>query len=108
MKTILLLFICGISLCFCYLNTGRQYKEITKILPAINDTIDFKTQVLPILQKKCSPCHFTGGKMYERMPFDNDQTIVSHEAGVLKRFRDEQESALIKQFIQQNKTAIKL
>ena len=46
--------------------------------------------------------------MYERMPFDNSQTIISHEAGVLKRIKDEEENLLIKQFIQQNKTEIKL
>ena len=72
------------------------------------DSINYKMQIVPILQKKCSPCHFPGGKMYERMPFDKGETIISHEAGVLKRFKDEQEVALIKQFIQQNKTAVKL
>jgi hypothetical protein len=104
MKAILLLVICSIFLYFCNLKAEMQRKEISKTASTNSDTIDYKIQVLPILQKKCSPCHFTGGKMYERMPFDNSQTIISHEAGVLKRFKDEQENALIKQFIQQNKT----
>ena len=83
-------------------------KEIIKTIFSDLDTIDYKAQILPILQKKCSPCHFAGGKMYERMPFDSSQIIINHEAGVLKRFKDEQENALIKQFIQENKVAIKL
>jgi len=46
--------------------------------------------------------HFTGGKMYERMPFDKDSTIINHETGILKRIKGE-ENLLIKTFIEQNK-----
>lgn len=69
------------------------------------DTIDFISQVQPILVNKCSPCHFIGGKMYEKMPFDQDSTIINHEAGILKRFKNK-ENLLIKQFIQQNKNGL--
>ena len=65
------------------------------------DTVNYKTQVQPILQMTCSPCHFPGGRMYERMPFDKGETIISHEAGILKRIKDEQNVALIKKYIQQ-------
>ena len=108
MKTILLLVVCSAGLYFCNVKAEKKGKEIKKTASAASDTINYTAQVLPILQKKCTPCHFPGGKMYERMPFDNSQTIISHEAGVLKRFKDEQEIALIKQFIEQNKTTIKL
>ena len=66
------------------------------------DTIDFTTQIKPILVKNCSPCHFTGGKMYEKMPFDKDTTIINHETGILKRIKGD-ENVLLKTFIQQNK-----
>ena len=68
-----------------------------------SDTIDFATQIKPILVSHCSPCHFTGGKMYGRLPFDEDTTIVGHEEAVLRRIKDEKENALIKQYIQQQK-----
>jgi len=32
--------------------------------------------VRPILEQRCTPCHFTGGKMYARLPFDRAETIV--------------------------------
>ena len=66
------------------------------------DTIHFVSQIQPILVKNCSPCHFTGGKMYERMPFDKDTTIINHQTGILKRIKGE-EIFLIKTFIEQNK-----
>jgi hypothetical protein len=68
----------------------------------LTDSINFTSQVQPILIRNCSPCHFTGGKMYERMPFDKDTTIIHHETGVLKRIKGD-ENALIKTFISQNK-----
>lgn len=64
------------------------------------DTIDFTRQIQPILVKNCSPCHFTGGKMYERMPFDKDTTIINHQAGILRRIKGE-ENTLIRMFIGQ-------
>ena len=70
-------------------------KTITSI-----DTIHFTSQIQPILVKNCSPCHFTGGKMYERMPFDKDTTIINHQAGILKRVKGE-ENTLIRSFIQE-------
>ena len=68
----------------------------------LKDTIDFSSQIQPILVKNCSPCHFAGGKMYERMPFDKDTTIINHETGILKRIKGD-ENVLLKAFIRQNK-----
>src|SRR5688500_14658425 len=37
--------------------------------------IDFTTQVRPILAR-CQPCHFSGGTMYEKLPFDRPETVT--------------------------------
>jgi len=39
--------------------------------------------------------------MYERLPFDKEVTIVTNGEAILRRIRDEKESELIKQYIQQ-------
>ena len=44
--------------------------------PPKTPPVDFQTQIRPILEKRCQPCHFAGGKMYARMPFDKPQTIL--------------------------------
>ena len=84
---------------------GSDTKRSTPTVAAasatdITDTIDFVTQIQPILVKNCSPCHFTGGKMYEKMPFDKDTTIINHEKGILKRMKGD-DNTLIRSFIQQ-------
>ena len=106
----ILLFICFILL-FGLLGSSlkKPNKPIAKdeTLPLLlTDTIDFTSQVQPILVKNCSPCHFTGGKMYERMPFDKDTTIINHEKGILRRIKGD-ENIVLKTFIQQNRNSSK-
>jgi hypothetical protein len=102
MKTILPVLVLSIFLCFCNQKIKQRGGEAKNIASFRTDTVNYNTQMIPLLQKKCSPCHFPGGKMYTKMPFDNATTIISHEAGVLKRFSDEREIAMIKQFIHQS------
>lgn len=81
--------------------TGQVAEET--ITPV--DPINFKQDIQPILVNRCSPCHFTGGKMYERLPFDSAATLLKPEVknGILKRIKDEKENELIKRFIEENK-----
>ena len=61
--------------------------------------VDFKTQIRPILEQRCQPCHFTGGKMYERLPFDRPETIVKLGTKLFTRIRDEKQRQVIRQFL---------
>jgi len=107
MKTMLFCLFAGTV--FCCLRTqpvSTQPAPIAAlaapVIPApVRDTISFAKQIQPILQSRCNPCHFPGGKMYEKMPFDKGKTIVEHQEGVLKRFKDEKENQLLKQFIEE-------
>ena len=68
--------------------------------------IDFDREIRPIFIKNCSPCHFPGGKMYERLPFDKDTTIFNHSAGILKRIKNKEENALLTKFISQHRNGL--
>jgi len=98
-----LLVLFGFIFIFGWLeSTKKPSGKSSQRIIALEDTIHFTSQIQPILVKNCSPCHFTGGKMYERMPFDKDTTIINHETGILKRIKGE-ENLLIKTFIEENK-----
>ena len=60
---------------------------------------EFETQVRPILEKKCSPCHFPGGKMYDRLPFDRPGTIRVLGTALFTRIHDPEERATISAFL---------
>ena len=63
--------------------------------------IDFNTQIRPLLEARCTPCHFAGGKMYERLPFDRAQTIKTLGTKLFTRIKDEKEQRLIREFLSQ-------
>jgi hypothetical protein len=65
--------------------------------------IDFETQVRPLLQEKCSPCHFTGGRMYDRLPFDREETIRTLGEALFSRIRDPVDQELLRAFLEQPK-----
>jgi hypothetical protein len=63
--------------------------------------IDFDTRLRPIFQARCTPCHFTGGVMYQRLPFDRAETIVKLGPKLFTRIKDEHERQLISEFLAQ-------
>jgi hypothetical protein len=63
--------------------------------------VDFARDVRPIMESRCQPCHFTGGKMYERLPFDKPETIRELGERLFTRIKAENEQAVIRQFLAQ-------
>jgi hypothetical protein len=63
--------------------------------------IDFATQIKPIFEARCQPCHFSGGKVYGRMPFDRAETIKTLNTKLFTRIKDEKERQLIRDFLAQ-------
>ena len=63
--------------------------------------VDFATQIRPIFEARCTPCHFAGGKMYERLPFDRPETIYKLGTKLFSRIKDEHEQRLIRAFLAQ-------
>jgi cytochrome c5 len=60
---------------------------------------DFDRTVKPILEKHCHPCHFTGGVMYEKLPFDRAETIRTLGEKLFTRIKAPEEQAAIRAFL---------
>ncbi len=69
--------------------------------PEPTATIDFSAQVRPVLEAHCQPCHFPGGTMYEKLPFDQAATIRGLGERLFTRIKAEDEQALIRAFLAQ-------
>ena len=63
--------------------------------------VDFTRDVRPILESRCQPCHFEGGRMYDRLPFDRAETIHQLGPKLFTRIKAEEERAVIRQFLSQ-------
>ena len=63
--------------------------------------VEFARDIRPILEAHCEPCHFTGGKMYARLPFDRPETIRKLGLKLFTRIKDEPSQATIRRFLGQ-------
>lgn len=61
----------------------------------------FNANVLPLLEKQCQPCHFKGGKVFAKLPFDEPKTIRLLGTKLFTRIHDEKEQAVIRTFLAQ-------
>ncbi len=61
--------------------------------------VTFAKHIRPMLEQRCQPCHFAGGKMYERLPFDRPETVVKLGTKLFSRIRDENQRELIRRFL---------
>jgi hypothetical protein len=106
-KVLLIILPCFLLIQTCLFRPGDTITDKkNNNLKQEEEKIDFEKQVKPILVKNCSPCHFTGGKMYEKMPFHKDTTLINHSTGILRRIKNEEENTILKDFILQNKKSL--
>jgi len=86
--------------------TKLAYSTTQPLLVAQSPTprahVDFDTQIKPMLQSKCMPCHFSGGQMYERLPFDKAVTIRKLGTRLFTRIKEDDKRRLIEDFLAQS------
>ena len=83
---------------------AKPARKIENVAPAPIATkarVDFETQLKPIFKSKCMPCHFSGGQMYERLPFDKPETIRKLGTKLFTRIKEENDRRLIEDFLTQ-------
>jgi hypothetical protein len=68
-------------------------------------SIDFASQVQPILAARCRPCHFPGGVVYARLPFDRAGTILELREKLFTRIKNENDRQTIRKFLAQQANA---
>ena len=59
----------------------------------------FASDIKPILESRCQPCHFQGGKMYEKLPFDKPETITKLGTKLFTRIENEDQQRVIREFL---------
>jgi hypothetical protein len=62
--------------------------------------VEFGKEVQPILAR-CTPCHFAGGVVYSRLPFDRSATVLALRERLFTRIKYEKERETIRKFLAQ-------
>jgi len=98
-----MLLLLAVSTYSCGRNVGSLTPSVKAQEPASssNNKVDFGADVEPILKAKCQPCHFSGGKVYDKLPFDRPETIKILGTKLFTRIQDENERKIIRAFLAQ-------
>lgn len=86
-------------------HTGEPQVVEENVEPAKPARVDFEQHIQPIFAAKCSPCHFSGGKMYAALPFDDPGTIRRLGSDLFTRIQDPDDQAALRDFLAQQATA---
>jgi len=62
---------------------GKRYPS----LEGLDSERGFEAVVLPILHDQCEGCHFSGGVMYQDLPFDDRELVASRGDEVLLQLK---------------------
>jgi hypothetical protein len=76
-------------------------ERLTPPAPPPAAAVDFRRDIQPIFERRCQPCHFPGGKMHARLPFDKAETIKTLGTRLFSRIKKEDERLLIEKFLAQ-------
>jgi hypothetical protein len=82
---------------------GAMASAATRVPRAGSAKVDFAKDVRPILDAHCKPCHFEGGAVYAKMPFDRADTIYRLGTKLFTRIQDEKEQRVIRAFLAEHK-----
>lgn len=80
---------------------ARNADNVAPVSSTAKARVDFETQLKPIFKSKCMPCHFSGGQMYERLPFDKPETIRKLGTKLFTRIKEDNDRRLIEDFLAQ-------
>lgn len=102
MRALLIVSLLTLAFAGCQLAKSQVHMENTaKLDPASGKKPDFDADIKPIFQARCQPCHFQGGQVYQKLPFDKPETITRLGTKLFTRIKDEKERALIREFLAQ-------
>src|SRR5689334_2201086 len=105
MRTILVMVAVGLLLVESgsLAKPARKTENVAAVAASTTEKarVDFETQLKPIFKSKCMPCHFSGGKMYDRLPFDKPETIRKLGTKLFTRIKEENDRRLIEDFLSQ-------
>jgi hypothetical protein len=85
---------------------GAAPDGATPVVAAPRETsprVDFARQVRPILEARCQPCHFAGGRMYEALPFDREETVHLLGEKLFTRIKAADEQRVIRELLSQGR-----
>lgn len=67
---------------------ARAGVDQSKPTPKAEVPVTFTEDIAPVLKAKCTPCHFKGGKVFDKLPFDDYETVKARGLRLNTRLKD--------------------
>ena len=55
----------------------------------------FKRDIAPLLKNNCMPCHFAGGTVFAKLPFDDYATVKSKAKRLNTRLKEDEQKKIV-------------
>ena len=95
-----LLLAVGLAACLIVRSNSRANTAAGFSFTTRTTKPDFDSEIKPIFKARCQPCHFQGGKVYDKLPFDKAETITKLGTKLFTRIKDEKEQQKIREFLE--------
>lgn len=67
---------------------------------AADTLFTFTQHLAPLLKENCTPCHFAGGKVFEKYPFDSYATVFRLRKKLGTRLKSPEQTAILSRWIE--------
>jgi len=79
--------------------SARQSDTVPRFVPA-DSSVTFTTSIAPLLKANCTPCHFSGGTVFEKYPFELYETAFTLRTKLGTRLKEPDQQALLARWLQ--------
>jgi hypothetical protein len=62
--------------------------------------VSYIASIAPLLVKNCQPCHYPGGKVFKKLPFENYLVVKKLGLKLNTRFKTEEQQSLVKRWVE--------
>lgn len=65
-----------------------------------DSTVTFGASIAPLLKANCTPCHFPGGVVFEKYPFEDYETVFALRKKLGTRLKEPEQQALLARWLE--------
>lgn len=77
-----------------------EKNDIAVATELADSTVTFAGSIAPLLKANCSPCHFPGGAVYEKYPFEEYETAYALRKRLGVRLKEPDQLALLARWLE--------
>lgn len=79
---------------------GSVYQGGQEQKQSADSVYTFQKDIAPLLKQNCTPCHYPGGKVFRKLPFEDYRTVRTLGKKLNTRFNKEDQQRVVNQWVE--------